>query len=149
MSSVAEATVAAKPPEQAKRYGLITDALAPILRRQPDLPAALIGNDALFLCFVPNRTNPTPYYVTWQNLAENADNQRRWSYIQRVRPLMFLHKARWEAVDDFYRRARYIPLLYLPEELLEIAIPQELADAMGLKPYAAAPGVAPMKTSNP
>jgi hypothetical protein len=137
------------PPEQAKSYGQIINALAPILQHQPDLPAALIGNDALFLCLVPNRANPTPYYVTWPNLAENTNNLRRWSYIQRVRPLMFLHKARWEAVDDFYRRARYIPLLYLPEDLLEIAIPQELADALGLKPYAASPGATPPKTSNP
>ncbi len=138
------------PPTQAKSYGMIAAALDPVLRHQPDLPAALIGNDALLLDFVHNRANPTPFYVTWPNLAENDDNLRRWAYIQSVRPLMFLHKARWEAVDDFYRRARYIPLLYLPEDLLEIAIPQELADAMGLKPYAAAtPGTTPTKTSNP
>lgn len=136
-------------PEQARDYGRIADTLAPILSRQPDLPAALIGNDALFLCFVPNRANPTPYYVTWIGLADNADNVNRWSYIQRVRPLMFLHKARWGAVDDFYRRARYIPLLYLPEEALEIALPQELADAMGLKPYEASPpGAATQATSS-
>jgi hypothetical protein len=136
-------------PEQAKNYGRIADALAPVLAHQPDLPAALIGNDALFLCFVANRTNPTPYYVTWMGLADNADNVKRWGYIQSVRPLMFLHKARWEAVDDFYRRARYIPLLYLPEEALEIALPQELADAMGLKPYGASPpGHATQATSS-
>ena len=136
-------------PEQAKSYGRIADALAPVLSRQPDLPAALIGNDALFLCFVANRANPTPYYVTWMGLAGNADNVKRWSYIQGVRPLMFLHKARWEAVDDFYRRARYIPFLYLPEEALEIALPQELADAMGLKPYGASPpGEATQATSS-
>jgi hypothetical protein len=52
---------------------------------------------------------------------------------------MFLHKARWEAVDDFYRRARYLPVLYVAEEALEIAVPQELADAMGLKVYGGAP----------
>lgn len=137
-------------PEQAKGYGRIVGALAPILARQPDLPAALIGNDALFLCLVANRANPTPYYVTWMGLADNADNVKRWSYIQSVRPLMFLHKARWEAVDDFYRRARYIPLLYLPEEMLELAIPQELADAMGLKLYGASPpGEATQPTPKP
>lgn len=136
-------------PEPAKNYGLIADALAPILQRQPDLSAALIGNDALLLCFVANRANPTPYYVTWMGLADNADNLKRWSYIQTVRPLMFLHKARWEAVDDFYRRARYIPLLYLPEEALEIALPQELADAMGLKPYGASPTGEATKATSP
>jgi hypothetical protein len=137
------------PPEQAKTYGLIADALAPVLAHQPGLPAALIGNDALFLCFVVNRANPTPYYVTWMGLADNADNVKRWSYIQSVRPLMFLHKARWEAVDDFYRRARYIPLLYLPEEALEIALPQELADTMGLKPYGASPPGETTKATSP
>jgi len=136
-------------PEQAKNYGRIADALAPILAHQPDLPAALIGNDALFLCFVANRAKPSPYYVTWMGLADNADNVKRWGYIQSVRPLMFLHKARWAAVDDFYRRARYIPFLYLPEEALEIALPQELADTMGLKPYGASPaGQATQATSS-
>ena len=127
------------PPEQAKDYGLIAGTLAPILRHQPDLPAVLIGNNPLVLCFVSNRANPTPYFVTWAGLADNEDNLKRWGYIQGVRPLMFLHKARWEAVNDFYRRARYIPLLYLPEEMLEIAVPQELADTLGLKVYGAAP----------
>ena len=138
------------PPEQAKSFGRIADALAPILRHRPDLPAALIGNDTLFLCFALNRANPTPYYVTWPNLADNTDNLKRWSYIQSVRPLMFLHKAQWDAVGDFYRRNRYVPLLYLPEEALEIAVPQELADAMGLTAYGAAPGgEATKQTSKP
>ncbi len=138
------------PPEQAKSYDLIAEALARIQQHQPDLPAALIGNDALFLCFVLNRANPTPYYVTWMGLADNTDNLKRWSYIQSVRPLMFLHKAQWDAVGDFYRRAHYIPLLYLPEEALEIAVPQELADAMGLKAYGAASrGEAIKQTSKP
>lgn len=138
------------PPAQARSYDQIANALSPVLKRQPDLPAALIGNDALFLCFNRNRANPTPYYVTWIGLADNADNLKRWAYIQSVRPLMFLHKARWDAVDDFYRRARYIPLLYLPEEALEVAIPQELAETMGLKAYgAASPGEATKQTSKP
>jgi len=137
-------------PEQAENYRRIAEALAPVLWHQPDLPAALIGNDALFLCFVTSRANPTPYYVTWSGLADNEDNRRRWSYIQSVRPLMFLHKARWDAVNDFYRRARYIPLLYLPEEMLEIAVPQELADTLGLKVYGASPpGPPPQPTSKP
>jgi hypothetical protein len=82
-------------------------------------------------------------------LADNEANINRWNYIQTVRPLMFLHKARWEAVDDFYRRARYIPLLYLPEEALEIALPQELADTMGLKPYGASPTGEATKATSP
>jgi hypothetical protein len=127
------------PENQARNYRVIVDALAPILKQHPDIPSAMIGNDAIFLCFTNNRTNPSPFYVTWRGLADNEANINRWNYIQTVRPLMFLHKARWEAVDDFYRRARYIPLLYLPEEALEIALPQELADTMGLKPYGASP----------
>jgi hypothetical protein len=137
------------PAVQARTYRQIVDALAPILEHQPDTPSALIGNDAIFLCFTNNRTNPSPFYVTWRGLADNEANLRRWDYIQTIRPLMFLHKARWEAVDDFYRRARYIPLLYLPEEALEIALPQELADAMGLKPYGASPPGAADKATSP
>ena len=78
-------------------------------------------------------------------LADQPMNQKRWNYIQNVRPLMFLHKARWEAVNDFYRRARYLPVLYVEEEALEIAVPQELADAMGLKVYGGEAGGGPAK----
>ena len=123
------------PPEQARYLDQITDTLALVELLHPDMPAALIGNDALYLCFMRNQATPIPYYVTWQGLANQEQNLQRWDYIQRTRPVMILQKARWEAVDDFYRRSRYVPLLFVPEELLEIAIPQELADAAGLKIY--------------
>jgi hypothetical protein len=126
------------PPGQAQTIGRIMDLLDQVQHRRPDIPCALIGSDALFLCFTDNLTNPTPYYITWPHLAEIADNLRRWSYIKNVRPLMFFHGARWDAVNDFYHREHYVPLLYLPEQALEIAVPQELADAMGLKAYGAA-----------
>ena len=126
------------PPAQARTIGQIMTVLRPVLQQQPDIPTALIGNDALYLCFGNNRANPSPYFVTWIGLADNAENERRWANIQRVRPLLFLHNARWEAVGDFYRRARYVPLLYLPEDALEIAVPQELADALGVSAYGAA-----------
>lgn len=126
------------PAAQARSYETIAATLSLILQHQPDIPSALIGNGALFLCFANNHANPSPYYVTWLGLADNAANLKRWSYIQSVRPLMFLHKARWGAVDDFYRNARYVPLLYVSEEALEIAVPQELAEAMGVTTYGAA-----------
>lgn len=133
------------PPGQARSLGRIAACLEQILRYQPDIPSAMIGDDAMFLCFTNNHTNSTPYYVTWLGLADNANNEKRWKYILSVRPLMFLHKARWGAVDDFYRRARYVPLLYLPEEALEIAVPQELAETMGLKAYGAGKEGGPAK----
>ncbi|MGH8035643.1 MAG: hypothetical protein ACREO9_10490 [Lysobacterales bacterium] len=126
------------PAAQARSYETIAATLSLIFKHQPDIPSALIGNGALFLCFTNNHANPSPYYVTWLGLADNAANLKRWSYIQSVRPLMFLHKARWRAVDDFYRNARYVPLLYVSEEALEIAVPQELAEAMGVTTYGAA-----------
>jgi hypothetical protein len=132
-------------PAKASAYAQIERLLEPIRQRQPDLPAVMIGDDALYLCFVQNLTNPSPYFVTWPNLADEAVNRSRWEYIAGVRPLMFLHRANWSAVNDFYRRARYVPLLYLPEETLEIAVPQELADAIGLKVYGANPPGAPEK----
>lgn len=125
------------PAEEAQSFGRIMAQLEQIEHYRPGIPSALIGNDALFLCLTNNRANPTPYYVTWIGLADQAANLKRWSYIQSVRPLMFLHRARWNAVNDFYRRARYVPLLYDPEEVLEIAVPQELADAMGVTAYGA------------
>jgi hypothetical protein len=133
------------PPGQAQSYGRIMAILEQIECHQPGIPSALIGYDALFLCLTTNHTNPSPYYVTWIGLADYAMNQRRWNYIQNVRPLMFLHKARWDAVDDFYRRAHYLPVLYVPEEALEIAVPRELADAMGLKVYGGAAPAGPVK----
>jgi hypothetical protein len=123
------------PPEQARYLDQIADALALIQRIQPDIPAVLIGNDALYLGYLKNQANPTPYYVTWMGLADQPTNLQRWDYIQRNRPVMILQKPRWEAVDDFYRRARYVPLLYVQAEWLEIAVPQELADVIGLKAY--------------
>jgi hypothetical protein len=138
------------PAPQARNYHLIASALQPVLAHRPDLPCALIGNDALFLCFVSNFANPSPYYVTWRNLSGETDKQQRWDYIQRVRPLMILHRAQWDAVNDFYHRSHYLPLLYLPDEALEIAVPQELADAIGLKVYGASPAnAAATETAKP
>ena len=132
-------------PEKAGSINQVMRVLDPILRRQPDIPNVMSGNDALWLCFTNNHTNPSPYFVTWPGLADTAANQRRWNYVEQFRPLMFLHQANWPAVNDFYRRARYLPVLYVEEEALEIAVPQELADAMGLKVYGGEAGGGPAK----
>lgn len=137
------------PAEQARAWKEITLSVESILRHQPEIPSVLSGYDALFLCFTTNRSNPSPYYVTWPKLAEHAAIQERWSHIEAIRPLMFFHKADWLAVNAFYKRARYVPLLYVEEMALEIAIPQELADAMGRKAYDASPAAAPAKTATP
>jgi hypothetical protein len=122
-------------PEKALVVGQITGAVKEILRYQPEIPSAMIGDDAMFLCFTPNRANPTPYFVTWAGLADNAINQQRWSYINRVRPVLFLKSARWDAVNDFYRRSNYLPLLYIDDLALEISVPKEIADRMGRGAY--------------
>jgi hypothetical protein len=130
-------------PPEAAAIGSIMRVVDPVLQHRPDIPAVTIGRDALYLCLVNNRANPSPYFVTWPGLGDETANQALWNFVDRVRPLMFFHKANWSAVNDFYRRARYVPLLYLPETTLEIAVPQELADAMGLKVYGANPPAAP------
>jgi hypothetical protein len=124
--------------EKAASLRQITETLDTIERHAPNLPSVLIGSDALFLCFPANRTNVTPYYVSWHELADEPIQQVRWSYIQRVRPLVFFARARWDLVNKFYRDDHYVPLVYVPGEALEIAVPQELADAMGLGVYGAA-----------
>lgn len=124
-------------PAFAQNIDRIMAVLDPILTLQPEIPCALIGSDPLFLCLTPNRTNPVPYYVTWTGLADDEVKQRRWAYIQDVRPLLFLLQADWVAAGDFYRRAHYVPLLYLPEVALELAVPQEIADALGVTTYGA------------
>lgn len=123
------------PPEQARDLDQIADTLALVERFRPDIPGVLIGNDALYLCYLRNKANPIPYFVTWRGLAGQANNLRRWDYIHRVRPVLILEKPRWEAVDEFYQREKYVPLHYVQAEFLEIAVPQELADAMGVKLY--------------
>ncbi len=125
------------PPEQAEVFNRISDTVALVLRHEPDLPAAMIGNDALYLCFARNRANPTPYYVTWKDLAGPADNARRWAWIAQVRPMLMLQRARWAAVNDFYREQNYVPILYVHEQAFELAVPRELAERMGLKAYGA------------
>jgi len=133
------------PPAQAQIIERIVAVVDPILKLQPGMPSALIGDDALYLCFSPNHANPLPYFVTWSGLADNAANLRRWGYIQDVRPMLFLHKADWVAVGDFYRRARYVPLLYIDEKALELAVPQEIADALGVTAYGAPLARAPSR----
>lgn len=130
-------------PAEAAVIGQIMKVVDPVVRQRPDIPVVLSGLDALYLCFTPNRINPSPYFVTWPGLGNEETNQARWNFVDRERPLMFLHRANWSAVNDFYRRARYVPLLYLSETSLEIAVPQELADAIGLKAYGANPPAAP------
>jgi hypothetical protein len=123
------------PPEQAHGLGQIELTLDLIMRHRPDIPSAMIGDCALYLCLTRNQANPIPYYVTWRGLATQADNAKRWEYIARERPLMILHGARWQAVDEFYQREDYVPLLFVPADRLEIAVPKELADEMGVKAY--------------
>jgi MFS family permease len=83
------------PPEQARYLDQITDTLALAERARPDVPAVLIGNDALYLGFLKNLENPVPYYVTWMGLADQETNVARWGYINRVRPVLILEKPRW------------------------------------------------------
>lgn len=125
------------PPAQARGYEQTMSVLDRVLKEYPDIPTALLGNDALFLCFTNNRTNPLPYYVTWVALTDDAGTLKRWTYIRDVRPLLFFHKANWTSVNDFYRGSRYVPIAYIADEALEIAVPQELADAMGVGTYGA------------
>ncbi len=130
-------------PSDAAMFGHIMRVVEPALQHRPDIPVALDGLNALYLCFANSRVNPSPYFVTWPGLGNEAANRARSGFIERFRPLMFFQRADWPAVNDFYRRARYVPLLYLPESTLEIAVPQELADAMGLKVYGANPSPVP------
>jgi hypothetical protein len=134
------------PTAHAQRLDRIATIVEQVERHQPGIPSVLIGNDALFACFTRNLTNPSPYFVTWTGLAEGDAYQKRWNYINQVRPLMFLHRAHWDAVGEFYRKERYVPVVYFPEEALEIAIPQEIADALGITTYGApkqSPGAPP------
>lgn len=119
-------------PQQADHFLQISDLLESIEHNSPNYPTALIGNDAMYLCFGRNRENPSPYFVTWTGLADNEHNQKRWDYIKNVRPIMIVHKPNWTAVDDYYAKSGYVPLLYLADDGLEIAAPAELVKSSGL-----------------
>ena len=122
-------------PEMARHLGQIGETVQEVLRHRPDIPGALIGNNAMVLCFTNNHANPSPYFVTWRGLVDKRETERRWDNIRRTRPMMFLQKADWAEIDDFYQRARYVPLRYIPGEDLEIAVPQELAVVLGRTAY--------------
>jgi hypothetical protein len=122
-------------PEQARFFGQVARVLALAEQIRPGYPAAMIGDNPLYLCLARNQENPVPYYVTWRGLAPPEANTQRWAYIHRVRPLLILQKTRWEAVDEFYRRADYVPVFYDQGEALELALPREMAGAAGLGEY--------------
>jgi len=123
------------PPAEARFYGQIVKTLKPVLSKRPDISGALLGHDALYLCFIPNLSNPIPYYVNWAGLVSPELDRLRWQYIFTNRPIIFFLGADWVAVGEFYRKADYVPILYLDEKALEIAIPQELADEIGIGLY--------------
>lgn len=120
--------------QQARVIAQIMATLEPVARYRPDMPSVLIGNDAMYLCLIRNHTNPSPYFVTWEKLADQETERKRWGYISSVRPLLFWHKANRESVDDFLRSAHYVSILQISEEGLEIAIPRELADTISRMP---------------
>lgn len=123
-------------PQVASLYGQVAQTLSAVQQRRPNLPAVMIGHDAIYLCFFSNRANPLPYFVNWPNLTSPADEQQRWLYIHEQRPLIFFQSApNWPAVGDFYRREHYVPLHYINEAAVEIAVPKEVADEMGVTSY--------------
>ena len=126
-------------PGEARSIGQMATAVEQIMRYRPDIPGVMFGKDAMLLCFMHNRDNPSPYFIRWPRLTDQADNELRSRYIARVRPLIFFHKAQWDAVNEFYRKERYVPLLYVTDEAMEIAVPEELARAMGQSVYGLEP----------
>ncbi|MBI2514253.1 MAG: hypothetical protein HYV96_19955 [Opitutae bacterium] len=119
-------------PVDARYFQAITAAIKRVVVHRPDLSAVVVSGDPLPLCLVPNLENPTPLFVAWPGLIDAVSEQRRWSYIHAVRPLVIVHNAHWEIVDEFYRKARYAPLLYYHENALELAAPIELLEAAGV-----------------
>lgn len=119
-------------PHDARYYQAVAMALRRVLVHRPDLSAVVVSGDPLPLCLVPNLENPTPLFVSWPGLTDAVSEQRRWSYIYAVRPLVVVQRANWEVVDEFYRKARYAPLLYYHDQALELAAPIELLEAAGI-----------------
>jgi hypothetical protein len=113
----------------------IAEAIDVVQKFDPNVASSLIGIDAMYLCFPNNRINVTPYYVTWPMLASQQAEVTRWEHIRRDRPMLLIHGARWDVINELYRGSHYVPLTYVPGLAFELAVPQELAEALGLKVY--------------
>ncbi|MEO6995642.1 MAG: hypothetical protein ABI273_18700 [Lacunisphaera sp.] len=114
-------------PEQAWMIGRIVETVKQAELARPGIPSAMMGNDALYLCFTKNLANPTPYFVTWKALAPAGDKEKRQDYMSRVRPLMFMISQNPTEMADFLRAAHYVPILHLAGEGLLIGAPAELS----------------------
>ena len=112
--------------EEAHGLELIDATLRRLLDKAPMTPSALIGNDALFLCFTPNRNNPSPYFVTWPGLLSAEQKSDRWNRILEMRPILFVQKPIKEAAERFYESNRYVPLLHISGGDTVVAAPAEL-----------------------
>jgi len=122
-------------PQRARVIADMAIAVEKIMSFRPAIPSVMQGVDALPLCLMHNLINPSPYFIRWGGLTDGAEEGQRLDYILRARPLIFFQQGQWDKVGDFYRRHRYVPLLYIQETALEIAVPEEVAKAMGQSAY--------------
>jgi len=119
-------------PEEARVYESIAAALRPLLERAPMTPSALFGADAIYLCFTPNRTNPSPYFVLWKGLLDDQPFSDRWNRIIEMRPILFIQNPRKEQVNQFYAEENYAPVLHIAsaESSLSMVAPAELVNSL-------------------
>ena len=127
-------------PQEASEYEQIDATLRPLVARAPQTPSAMIGYDALFLCFTPERRNPSPYFVTWGGLLSAEQSKARWEQIFKTRPILFIQTPRNSKLERSYENEGYVPLLKISGTYLLIAAPAELVTAVS---QGKAPGIAP------
>lgn len=115
------------PAAQAEDFARIGTALDAIARRAPGTPAALLGNDALYLCFSPVLDNPGPYFVAWTELLTAAEARARWAWIYQHRPVLIFEQSKPAALATFCQQVRYTSVLFRPSAAVVVAVPDELA----------------------
>ena len=112
-------------PQQAQTLATVSATVQRALRYAPALPSALFGQNALLLCYTPNRENPTPYVFDLPGLAPAEEDQKRFTYIQAKRPMLFFCNPKRDILSGLLQANHYASLAYIPELDVEIAAPDE------------------------
>jgi hypothetical protein len=113
-------------PEQAGAYTRLDGVLRRAMAHNIERPGILYGNDALYLTFFKNGTNPSPYYVEWPELASRAERVKRLDFLIREKPVVIFHEREAEMVTRFMAvitDVGYRVVTHEPELNVWIALP--------------------------
>lgn len=104
----------------------MADILHRLEQASPSRPFTMIGNDALPLACVSNRTNISPFYVTWPGLM-SAEDEARWSTrFGEERPFLILQAVSPASRATFLSQHDYRLVGEIPLKKLAFLAPAEV-----------------------